>query len=383
MNVIHHKLRKEREMRHLTLTALSMTLILAVSGAPAVRAEMPSNHDDDGLMPNDTLMDEEPSYGAELYPLLPGEEPFDIQAEPFRPDLSPATETVLDYPSDGTGPLVETNYIRIYLSDAHPNGGSGTDYIYMKFGQSHGGTSGSSSYNIKLWGYRSGSDYSFPLGYTLTWDLQQCEDTLAGIPQDHWDEISLVTTSGDGMLIHRVVVVHSGMQILNWTVDRWLDSPRDTTLGCAAKIMDRKLDFVDHTDHAGLHFGALDLGKTNGYKYGDGSLWCSEFASWCIWKEGLMTPAGSIGTENMKNWFGRLGRLYTRDQVKNKTYVPKPGDYLSINNGDHSCIFLKWLDSTGTISDSTRFRTLDGNWGQRVTVVDRDVSQIDRVGCAQ
>jgi len=96
-----------------------------------------------------------------------------------------------------------------------------------------------------------------------------------------------------------------------------------------------------------------------------------------------MTPAGNIGTDNMKAWFSGIGSLYTRSQVKAKTYVPKQGDSLSINGGGHSCLFLEWVDPTDTISDSTQFRTLDGNWGQTVTIVTRTVAEFDRVGRVQ
>lgn len=96
-----------------------------------------------------------------------------------------------------------------------------------------------------------------------------------------------------------------------------------------------------------------------------------------------MTPYGSIGTDNRKDWVETRGRLYTRSQVVNKTYVPRQGDYLSVNSGGHSCLFLEWVDPTETTTNDTCFRTLDGNWGDRATIVTRTVSQIDRVGMAQ
>ncbi len=93
-----------------------------------------------------------------------------------------------------------------------------------------------------------------------------------------------------------------------------------------------------------------------------------------------MTPYGNIGTEDIKNWFSARGRLYTRSQVRNRTYIPRPGDYLSLFGGNHSALFLRWVDSTSTISDSTRFKTLEGNKDETVKVVTRRVSDIDRVG---
>jgi len=318
-----------------------------------------------------------------LEPLAEGLEPLEIEPAFFEPDDLGGIDSRAKVMGGSTGPLVGTNYIRIYISGDHVNAGSNTDYIHMRFGQRSGNDDGSSAYQIKLWGHWDGADNTFPRSWTLTWDLTSVRDYLESMPQDNWDHISLRTPSGDGMLIHRVVVVHSGWEILDWTVNRWLDAPDETTLGCAAMITERKLQHVGHSDHAAIHAGALEIGKTNGYKYGTGNLWCSEFASWALWKEGWPTPAGNIGTDNMKAWFAARGRLYTRAQVRNKTYVPKQGDYLSINNGGHSCLFLDWLDPTGTITDGTRFRTLDGNWSQTVRIVERTVAEIDRVGKAQ
>ena len=56
---------------------------------------------------------------------------------------------------------------------------------------------------------------------------------------------------------------------------------------------------------------------------------------------------------------------------------------MSINGGGQSVIFFEWVDSTATITDSTRFGSIEGNSSQTVHVVTRTVSQIDRVGKAQ
>jgi len=338
---------------------------------------------DDGLDLVDVASVEKPSDAPDLQTLAEGLDPVDLEPAPFEPDDLASLESKEVRAKSGTGPLVATNFIRITISADNVNAGSDTDFIYARFGQSSGDDDGSEPYQIKLWGYRDGSEYSFPLGWTLTWDLEQARGYLEGVPQDSWDQISFVTPSGDGLLIARVEVVHSDVEILDWSVNRWLDYPDETTLGCAAKITERKLQQVNNSDHAAIHFGALDLGKTDGSKYGTGNLWCSEFASWALWKEGFMTPAGNIDTDDMKTWFSDRDRLFTRAQVKSKTYVPKQGDYLSINDGGHSCLFLEWVDPTSTITDSTRFRTLDGNSGQRVRIVTRTVAQIDAVGKAQ
>lgn len=364
-----------------TLLALTLTLILAGSGLAAANSN--DFYVDDAREYIDTEIIERSGSAPAVEPLDEGLDPLVIEPKLAQPDdlrLDAAKDGVTN---DGTGPLVGTNFIRIYISNAHVNADSATDYIIVRFGHESGNDDGSSANEFRLWGYWDGSSRGFPAGYALTWDLTGMRSFLEDLPQDKWDEISFVTPSGDGMLIRRVMVVHSGQEILDWTVNRWLDAPNHTTLGCAQKIMQRKLQYVNNTDHAALHFGALEIGKTNGKKYGTGNLWCSEFASWALFREGFMTPYGNIGTVDMKAWFSARGRLYTRSQVRNKTYVPKPGDYLSINNGDHSCLFLRWVDSTDTITNSTQFLSLDGNWGQTVQVVTRTVSVIDRVGKAQ
>jgi len=366
---------------------LSWTLSLILAGSCAAQAQtLSATYVDDGLDLVDLELEEQSKGARDVELLAEGLEPAFLEPAMAEPDYMEGQGVPADESKTmkaNTGPLVGTNYIRIYVDGESSSAGSNTDYIYARFGQRQGDDDGSDPYELRLWGYEEGSDHSFPGGWALTWDLEALRDYLEDMPQDNWDEISLVTPSGDGILIDRVIVVHSGMEILDWDADRWLDSPDESALGCAAMITERKLEHVGHSDNAAIHFGALELGKTDGFKYGTGNLWCSEFASWELYKEGFMTPYGNIGTDNMKAWFEDRGRLYTRSQVTSKTYVPRQGDYLSINGGGHSCLFLEWVDSTDTITTSTRFRTLDGNWGQTVTIVTRTVAEIDRVGNAQ
>ena len=371
-------------MRTWTEKLMNLTIGLIVAGSRQAQAGNASEpYVDDGLDLVDVESVEKGKDAPDLVPLAGGLEPVHLEQVPYEPDDRVALETKGARPKANTGPLVGTNFIRITVSDNDVNAGSNMDYVYARFGQSSGNDDGSDPYQIRLWGFFDGSDYSFPRGWTLTWDLEQVEDYLADVPQDNWDHISLVTPSGDGLLIARVEIVHSGVEILDWSVNRWLDSPNDTTLGLAAKITERKLQHVGNSNHAAIHAGALDLGKTDGYKYGSGDAWCSEFASWALWKEGFMTPAGNIASGDLKAWFSAQDRLYTRAQVKSKTYVPKQGDYLSINDGGHSCLFLEWVDPTDTITDNTRFRTLDGNAGSTVKICNRTVGVIDAVGKAQ
>lgn len=360
-------------MKLTSITRKTAAAMIALSFTAAGFAGGSKAYVDDNLDFVDQGMLEMSADAEAVYALPDGLEPFNIPAAPFEADQNGGSgdESRFRTPSDGDGPMVDDNYIKLYIG-SHTSAGSNTDYITMNFGRDR---------NIHLYGYYSGGGYSFPRGWTLTWDLEGT--VVDDYPQDMWDEISFWTHSGDGIEVDRVIVVHSGVEILDWDVNRWLDAPHETSLGCGAAMLERKLEHVGNTDHAAIHFGALELGKTNGYKYGTGRLWCSEFASWCLWKEGFWTPEGNIGTDDMKDWFSARGRLYTRSQVRNKSYNVRPGDYLSLWGGDHSAIFVEWIDSTSTITDNTRFRTIEGNTGQHVDVRIRTVADIDRVGSAQ
>ena len=302
-----------------------------------------------------------------------GLEPYSIPAPPFEADVNggQGDESRFRTPRDGDGPMVGSNYVQI-LTGTHVNAGSGADYIIMNYGYGR---------NLRLYGVYSGGDRGFPRNSWISWSLDGTD--VEDFPQDSWDEISFWTPSGDGIQVRRVILIHSGVEVLDWSVNRWLDAPNETSLGTAAMQMVRKLEHVDNTDHAAMHYAARELGKTNGYKYGTGRLWCSEFASWCLAKEGFWTPQGNIGTDHMKDWFSARGRLYTRSQVTSETYVMRAGDYLSLWGGDHSALFVSWIDSTTNITTSTRFYTIEGNTGSHVEVKIRDVGDIDRVGKAQ
>lgn len=354
---------------NLTRTAAAMIALCFTAAGYAG-----SNHVyvDDNRDYVDPMVMEMAADAPAVHALPEGVQPYDIPAREFVADVSGAGEESSGYRlGDGDGPMVGSNYVRIYIG-THINAATAADYIIMNYGRGR---------NMRLYGYYSGSGYSFPRGWTLTWDLA---GTVAeDYPQEMWDEISFWTNSGDGLQIARVIIVHSGVEILDWSVNRWLDAPHETTLGTAAMMLERKLQHVGDTDHAAINFAARELGKTNGYKYGSGAEWCSEFASWCLWKEGFWTPTGSIGTTDMKNWFSARGRLYTRTQVRNKSYNLRTGDYLSLWSGSHSALFVEWIDSTTTITNATRFRTIEGNTGDHVDVRTRTVGDIDRVGSAQ
>jgi len=361
-------------MKRSTITLKSAAVMMALSLSTAVFADNTGGpYVDDNLDYIDQGVLEMSADAPPVYALPDGVEPYVAPVATFEPDVSGGygDKSGHEFLSDGDGPMVGDNYVRLVIG-SHTNAGSNTDYITMNFGRGR---------NIRLYGYWNGSDNVFPRGWTLTWDL--AGTVVEDYPQDTWDEISFWMPSGDGIEVDRMEIYHSGVNILYWRAERWLDAPNYTSMGTAGKMLQRKLKHIEGTHHAALHFAARELGKTNGYKYGTGNLWCSEFASWCLWKEGFWTPEGNIGTVDMKDWFDDRGRLHTRSEVLSETYVMKEGDYLSLWDGGHSALFVKWIDDTTNITSSTRFKTIEGNTGQHVDVRTRTVADIDAVGKAQ
>lgn len=272
--------------------------------------------------------------------------------------------------SDG-GPTIGANWIKIWIDNQHPNAGSKADYIWMYFGRTH---------RIKLLGV-NGTE--FPKGWWLSWDLNQVSGYLESIPTDKWDEISLVSDSGDGIKIDRIKIVHSDVCILDWNCNLWLDNSKLEKfgkLGLVAKILSKKLGWVGNTWVPQIHWAARELGKTDGFKYGQGSAWCSEFASWCLRKALWDTPTGSIGSQSMENYFNGLGRKYTGAQVLDKKYVLTPGDYLRMFDGGHSGLFVRYIDRSATPTAETRIKTIEGNTGKAVRVRTRKLKDLTSVG---
>ena len=275
--------------------------------------------------------------------------------------------------SDG-GPTVGDNSIQIRIDAADPNAGSGADYIWMYFGRDR---------RIKLWGLEH---ERFPKGATLSWDLNGEIDYLETIPTDAWDEISLVTDSGDGMKIDRIVLEHSSVTILDWAVNDWLDAStleRHSRIGLAASMLATKFGQIGNRWKPQVHWAARELGKTDGRKYGTTSQWCSEFASWCLRKGLWGTPAGNIGSEDMEDYFADRGRKYTRGQILNKAYTLFEGDYLRFewsDGGHHSGLFLYYVDDANNPTEETRLRTIEGNTGARVAVKTRTLHDVISVG---
>ncbi len=275
------------------------------------------------------------------------------------------------------GPVVGENSITLWIDSDHPNAGSEADYIWMYFGLEK---------RVKLLGLAG----RFPAGNTLTWDLNDISDWLEDyIETDLWDEIALVTDSNDGIKIDRVRIKHSGQTILDWHCGLWLDASKLEKYGrvvLTGKIMETKLDEIGGLWVPQIHWGAREIGKTDGAKYGSTGAWCSEFASWCLRKAMWETPEGNIGSQPMEDYFSDLGRMYTHDQLIDGDYQLVAGDYIRFewaSGGHHSGIFIEYVDDASSPTDGTTIRTIEGNASSTVKVTTRTFQNVLSVGNCQ
>lgn len=272
------------------------------------------------------------------------------------------------------GPTIGRNRILITIASAPSSSGSKADYIYLRFGR---------DYRVKLWGV---DRTHFPAGHTLGWDLNGISDFLEDIPADAWDNIFLENPSGDGILLSHIFIEHSSETILDWDKEIWLDGSKKEPfgrIGLIAQILETKLSAINHNWIPQLHWAAKEIGKTDWRKYGDGSVWCSEFASWCLYKALWNVPhSGSFGSNTLANWFNEQGRKYTRENLLDGSYRLILGDYLQLHGAGHSALFLSYrvgdpFTDPLAIKKDTPIRTIDGNWGKRVQIVDRTLADLD------
>jgi len=292
--------------------------------------------------------------------------------------------------ADG-GPGVGENYIRIHISDAHGNAGSGAEYIYLYFADQN-------KY-LRLWGVDRDGE-RFPRGWTLTWDMNgdatDPADWIESVRTDAWDDVLLVNPSGDGMLIDKITLVHSSITILDWPPagERiWLDGSRREKhgiIGLADQILEQKLASIDGAIRwvPQLHYAVRELGKTDGTKYGTTHAWCSEFASWCLRKSGWWDApkpprvSDNIGSSDMEEYFRGKDRMFTKAQLLAGEYELTAGDYLRFDN--HSALFVRYLDDGRVATDERkRFESIDGNWGSKVTLASgsrREIRDLISVG---
>lgn len=279
--------------------------------------------------------------------------------------------------SDGDGaPTVGENYIKIWINGSHTNAGSEANYIRMYFGGNK---------VVNLWGI---DGTRFPKGWWIQWDLNNVNPAgyMESIHTDKWDDITMVNDSNDGILINRIKIVHSSVTILDWNCNAWLDNSKMEAhgrIGLTAPILENKLSQINNSWIPQIHWAARELGKTDGSKYGSNGAWCSEFASWCLRKEMWGTPAGNIGSQSMENYFNSIGRKYTKQNILNGNYTMSAGDYVRFQwsgGGQHSAIFMEYIDSASSPTNATRFRTIEGNTGSTVAVRQRTLSDVLSVG---
>jgi hypothetical protein len=274
------------------------------------------------------------------------------------------------------GATIGENSIRIQIADDHANAGSEADYLWMYFGRER-------RVRLDVGGGR------FTAGSTYTWDLNEVGDWLEDhVAADLWDEITLKTDSNDGMKVQSIRIKHSGQIILDWQCRQWLDGSRLEKYGwlvLTAKILQQKLDQIGGMWIPQIHWAAREIGKTDGQKYGAGAgdAWCSEFASWCLRKALWDTPGGSIGSQRMEDFFAGLDRKYTHDQLIAEEYQLTAGDYIRFQwagGGQHSGIFIEYVDDPDNPTDDTTIRTIEGNASSTVKVATRDFRDILSVG---
>ena len=68
----------------------------------------------------------------------------------------------------------------------------------------------------------------------------------------------------------------------------------------------------------------------------------------------------------MERYFSDRGRKYTKTEVLAGEYTLTEGDYVRFqwsNGGQHSALFIKYIDDASNPTDNTRFQTIEGNAG--------------------
>ena len=279
-----------------------------------------------------------------------------------RLTLKGTPQLALSQSADNGSPLIRENYIEITISDGNDTHGSNTDHILLHFGDGH---------TVQLNGRPT---THFQRGDILKWDFNTIQSFMEGIATDAWDELMIETESGDGIKIDHIKLVHSGETILDWDQNVWLDDSimePSRFISLTAQILQTKLDQIDHNWIAQIHWAAREIGKTDSTKYGTENAWCSEFASWALRKAMWDTPAGNIGSQSMENYFASIDRAHQIGEIMNGSYVLNPGDYLRFewaSGGQHSGIFIDFVDDPNNLTENTRMKTIEGNTSSTVRV---------------
>ena len=202
---------------------------------------------------------------------------------------------------------------------------------------------------------------------------------------DDWDTVTLSQTSGDGLHIANIQMVHSNELVLDSAVNAWLDRYYATVLDFTLDTGLTRFDQTGGSRVTALYYASQELGQTGSEKYYSGDIaWCSEFTAWALRKAGLSTPTGSIGVSDMDSYFTSRSRYYSKSDVEAGLYEPKAGDYVAVNGRQHSVLFVEWVSKAGTYpANGDTYMTIEGNTCNSVQIKTRSWSSVDFVGRAQ
>ncbi|MBC8293836.1 MAG: hypothetical protein H8E45_11870 [Proteobacteria bacterium] len=262
------------------------------------------------------------------------------------------------------------------------------NYLVLELG-SHV-NAGSSTSAIELWlgdfrAYLLAPPGGYAPNQVLKYDFNNsscpsCWDTMDA---DDWDTPRLVTHSTDGIQLREVEMVHADQTVLESTPGAWLDKYYGSTLDFTIETATTRWQQIGSPRETALYYASQELGQSGAAKYGGGdTAWCSEFTSWAIRQAGFASPGGTaIATGTMSTFFSSIGRHHTAAQVQAGSYMPQPGDYMSINSGGHSVLFVGWTSIAGaTPAAGDMFQTIEGNTCNSVRSRERDWSVVDFVG---
>lgn len=255
--------------------------------------------------------------------------------------------------------------------DDYHNGLTGTTELYITTGSGSGhGTDATFRFYVGSSDYRTLGGAKNPnTTYKWSWSNSSWWEDLDG---DDWDNLKFYATSGDGVYVTHVKLIHNYETVIDMDTNSWVDRYHGRNLYLEAATALGKWENLDLTFDPVVYTAVMDLGQTGSAKYVSRDVaWCSEFASWAIrTATGLNTPTGSIGTSAMLSYFDGINRKYTADQIEAGVYKLQAGDYLSINSGGHSILFVEWVDKFVTM------KTISGNVGNTVRIKNYSWSKV-------
>jgi hypothetical protein len=223
----------------------------------------------------------------------------------------------------------------------------------------------------------------FPQATAIFYDLNPLSAFFSSMPIDYWDDITFALESPDNLILSNVNIVHNQRLIANWTGSIELADPNHSRWSLADIIRNTKRLQLPGSPNGIALCAVMELGKNDGNKYSEEfpGGWCSEFASWVFRRNGWNTPAGSIGSDDLRGYFEARSRLYAAEDIYSQRYMLRMGDYLSFWNGSHSGIFLAYIDDPAQPGAATRVWTIEG--GGTVSIFQRTLADFDHAGCAQ